>query len=1145
MSGKVKILFYLIIEIGLYNPVIAQPSADHLHRLDSNYKIQFHQAGLRIEKYLKKTKGSREVFRRDGSIMVMVDVSPSGIPIFIKSDNLEASESVEVNELRVGGSLGLNLEGTGIQIGIWDEGRVRNDHVEYIGRVTQIDANPTFNLHASHVLGTMIATGVNSNAKGMAPKATAIAFDFNGDVGEMISQAKPDQTSIILSNHSYGTLSGWDLNGGNWTWHGDPSISNVKDWKFGFYNSTSHFYDDIAYNAPYYLIVKSAGNDNFDVGDGSRPPDCDPFDCIPTNGVAKNILTVGAVRKLTGPYTVPADVEITSFSSLGPADDGRIKPDLVAPGQALFSASANTSGTYATLSGTSMSAPVTTGTLALLQELYKNLNAGNLMRSATLKALAIHTTKEAGSSSGPDYVFGWGLLDAEAAAKAIIEEDDQNIFIKELTLLNDEVFEMDINPKENTKITATLVWTDPAGPILIPSLNPTTKMLVNDLDLVLTDDGGTSQFPWKLNPLSPQLAATKGNNVTDNVEKLEFDLPQPRSYKLSVSHKGNLVNGSQDFSLILSYTSVIDPRISYYWIGNTGSWDDGANWSLSSGGIAANAVPGPEDNIVFDENSFSSDNQTVTLNQDQEGFSLRWFANREIDVSFNSHSLSLGGGLNLLSEEITSVSPGTIVFNGNANTDAAVNLNNNVLDDISLRFSGTDAKWSLTGDFQLSAIELEEGSLTISNNAIKIGSLSSPGVLPKSLILDNSEISGLSSMNLDFSGIHLEASDATIRIPSGLIAQINFGENLFEGILDLTGGEVALSGDGIIKETKGFGTLIINGNFSWEDFTLNGGSSVVLKESRIQTFTNQFSLPATPSNRISIESDGPLASTLQIGKNQKICLDNLDVENVVVSGEGVVSAGLNSVIVNSPGWVERACADVLFADFDVEFTCEKASVFFMDKSSGPIEERTWNFGDEGSGNNESNKINPIHFYETVGPYVVSLQVSNGAESEVYTKEITLTENLLEDNRVELSNGKLISFLPAEKYQWVLDGELLENSNLRSIDFSNEAGEYAVLTFDEVCNKRSSVFLVTGFGDENGANGINVYPNPASDKVTIQDNGKALLGIRMLSNLGQPLNADTIAIESGWQIDVSEIPKGIYVLQLLYQAEIVHKRIIVR
>ena len=166
-------------------------------------------------------------------------------------------------------------------------------------------------------------------------------------------------------------------------------------------------------------------------------------------------------------------------------------------------------------------------------------------------------------------------------------------------------------------------------------------MLKNDLDLRLVDDGGTMQFPWILNSADPAAAATKGDNVVDNIEKLEFDNPEPRGYKLKVSHKGTLVGGKQDFSLIITYSSLIDPRVTYYWIGNTGDWDNGAKWSLSSGGVPANAVPTADDKIVFDENSFSNNNQTVSLTQDQACYSIRWFANENINLSFNDHQLMI------------------------------------------------------------------------------------------------------------------------------------------------------------------------------------------------------------------------------------------------------------------------------------------------------------------------------------------------------------------------------------------------------------------------------------------------------------------------------------------------------------------------
>ncbi|MFX5784919.1 S8 family serine peptidase, partial [Acinetobacter baumannii] len=74
---------------------------------------------------------------------------------------------------------------------------------------------------------------------------------------------------------------------------------------------------------------------------------------------------------------------MSSFSSWGPTDDGRIKPDLVADGVSVTSTGGNSTTSYATLSGTSMAAPNTTGSLLLLQEYYNRLRSGSFMRSST------------------------------------------------------------------------------------------------------------------------------------------------------------------------------------------------------------------------------------------------------------------------------------------------------------------------------------------------------------------------------------------------------------------------------------------------------------------------------------------------------------------------------------------------------------------------------------------------------------------------------------------------------------------------------------------------------------------------------------------------------------------------------------------
>jgi subtilisin family serine protease len=123
----------------------------------------------------------------------------------------------------------------------------------------------------------------------------------------------------------------------------------------------------------------------------------DSYDILPTTSTAKNILTVGAVNALDAAPTKSSDIKISDFSSWGPTDDGRIKPDIVGVGVNVFSTSTGSTTSYATLSGTSMSSPQVAGSLFLLQELYAKQNDGQFMRSATLRGLAIHTAEDAGN----------------------------------------------------------------------------------------------------------------------------------------------------------------------------------------------------------------------------------------------------------------------------------------------------------------------------------------------------------------------------------------------------------------------------------------------------------------------------------------------------------------------------------------------------------------------------------------------------------------------------------------------------------------------------------------------------------------------------------------------------------------------------
>ena len=509
-------------------------------------------AGLKSKLYLKqraeveKYAASHQIpvrFEKEGVTYEIQYIDKNGRPQYYVTDNAVSAATISTVKVHPGGSAGLNLDGTGITIREWDAGSVRSTHKEFDTRVTNIDAS-SISGHSTHVAGTLVASGDSANAKGMAFAASLLSFDWNNDVSEMASQAAQ---GMQVSNHSYSYLRGW--NGS--TWWGDTTISKTEDYRFGFYDENARDWDQTAYDAPYYLIVKAASNDRDDVGDGTYPPD-GPYDCIPQKGVAKNILTVGAVKDIPGGYTQPSDVVMTSFSSWGPADDGRIKPDISANGEGLFSTYSTNDSAYLSLSGTSMATPSVAGSIALLIQHYKNLNGSNAeMRSATIKALVIHTADEAGSDNGPDYEFGWGLMNTDSAA-ALITRDQTVDVIGEYCLTENQTYIRTVVANGLETLKATIVWTDPPGIPPEPAVDPPDTMLINDLDLKITQ-GSNTYYPWKLDKDNPSNAATNnGKNYVDNVESVTVSNPVADSvYTITVSHDGTLQNGHQAFSLIL------------------------------------------------------------------------------------------------------------------------------------------------------------------------------------------------------------------------------------------------------------------------------------------------------------------------------------------------------------------------------------------------------------------------------------------------------------------------------------------------------------------------------------------------------------------------------------------------------------------
>lgn len=1068
---------------------------------------------------------------------LLVGIDDSGIPIFLSTDNEKAAITTGVVKLRNDGPLGLNLEGSGVKLGVWDGGKVA--HVEYNNRVLSTEG-ATNDSHATHVTGTILASGINPAAKGMAPKATIVSFDFNNALSEMASLAKPDQSSIVLSNHSYGFVTGWDCTVNPCQWRGNPAISSQEDYRFGFYSSTTRSWDVIANNAPYYLMIKSAGNDRSPGSGAIYPADCNGgtgYDCIEEQAAAKNIFTIGAVNAVLN-YTDASSVVMSSFSGWGPTDDGRIKPDIVADGVNVFSTLLNDS--YGNLSGTSMSSPNATGSLTLIQELYKKLNGGNLMLSSTLKALSIHTAKEAGAFPGPDYNFGWGLLDVESAAKLLLKRDDQNVYIKELVLKDGEVFNLTLLPKANQRITATLVWNDPAGTPTPASLDPTTLMLVNDLDMRLIDNSGVQQFPWSLNPETSALgqAATRADNFRDNVEKIEFENPEERSYTLRINSKRLLVGGSQQFSLVVSYVSVNTTPTTLYWVGGNGDWNDSGHWSLTSGGGSAGVIPSLESNVVFDQRSFDLPG-TVNFASDGSCRSLLLLSSSsKVGIALNSKTLNIGGDFIAADSAFALVNEGTFAFSNGSGTASRVNLNNSNFNAANFLFDG--ASFLMNGTARVGTVKLIRGTLDMSNSVFTIRNLLAEGNLQKTLNFKSSKILGVSKFAFNTLNNSTLVSDSVSLSPQSPSAQFVLQGVYLKGTVNVKGA-LDIVGENRFFKVEVDGTINVSGNNSFDNSLFRPGSTLNLSNNATLALSKNTVMTGTSSSKIVLSSDG--LARVNFEGSYKLCFDHLTISNVGISGSAIINAGTNSQLTNSSNWVQDDCQNVLFPDFDWNYPCVGSLTGFSDRSQGLITSYSWDFGNPTVVTTGNNLKNTFATFKATGNYTVQLTISNSKYSKSIQKLVSIRSNDLLENEIVINNLNLFSKQFAPTYQWMKDGTAIAGATLRTYPYNGSPGVYSIVTSNETCNRQSSLLLITSVADDSLMRDsmISFYPNPAQNSVTIENSLFADATKAAIYNLeGQVLLQ--IDLRSGDNsLDVSNLPSGIYVISINGKGNFVHKQ----
>ena len=433
-----------------------------------------------------------------------------------------------------------SLDGSGVMIAEWDAGWVDWTHDDLAGRVTVGDAGHGVNQHSTHVAGTAMGDGTKSSGllRGMAPSANLVTYEWPGDINEM-----DNETLDAIVNHSA------VISTNSWGW----LIQSPDCYLHGYYCSWSQNYDDIVDGklGDPITIIFAAGNEE---NDGDCPPY--PWDQIGgPGGTAKNTIVVGATYSDTNGHTC--------FSSRGPTDDGRIKPDVSAPGDedgCLMLPKINSTipegglsgNAYGESAGTSMAAPAVAGCAALLYQDYRNTHGGADPTPATVKALLIHTAEDqigdASDTPGPDYTYGWGLINVTAAADVIRADNNPVRTIFEEQVSQNGVNQHNVNVAPGTtELRATIVWTDEPGAVAA------AVELVNDLDLNVTN--ATVIFsPWTLNPANPANPATTGIDSTNNVEQVVINNPASGVYAIFVNGT-SVPSGPQPYTLIVTGTT--------------------------------------------------------------------------------------------------------------------------------------------------------------------------------------------------------------------------------------------------------------------------------------------------------------------------------------------------------------------------------------------------------------------------------------------------------------------------------------------------------------------------------------------------------------------------------------------------------------
>jgi hypothetical protein len=410
--------------------------------------------------------------------------------------------------------------------------------------------------HGTHVAGTVAGDNfahplIHDEADGMAPGARLVIQDYGykkDDCADPPGIGCPviDLNPVFQQAYDQGAR----LHTNSWaeTENREVLLSN--------YTSGSQDVDEFMWNHKDFLIFFAAGNEGQAPGRVVSP------------STAKNGVSVGATQRGS------AAGEIAFFSSCGPTADGRIKPDIMAPGLDILSANndfnidSNNCDTR-TMNGTSTATPAVAGLSALVRQYYTdgwypggaaNAAQGFTPSAALLKATVLNSAVPMPGGKRPVRTLcqGWGRILLEnglyftGQSRRLWVLDDSQGF----TTAQDKArtFRFRVG-KGGEPLKITLVWTD------FPSTPAASLNLVNDLDLAVS---GPKKKVWLGNVFADGHSVSSGSSGSggspdrlNTVEQVQLDNPAPGLYTVTI-RPFNVPEGPQPFALVV--TGDVAPR---------------------------------------------------------------------------------------------------------------------------------------------------------------------------------------------------------------------------------------------------------------------------------------------------------------------------------------------------------------------------------------------------------------------------------------------------------------------------------------------------------------------------------------------------------------------------------------------------------